>query len=146
MGYALIQLHGAITPEVIMGRKRLIRVVMIFAGFACADSLAFDDKTAHFGLSALFGAGAETVLHYRTDLESVDRVAVGTLLGSVPGLAKEIADSQQDGNEFSGSDLTADVAGAFFGAFLGNLLNSAIQIQVESDGGAQLSVVLGKQF
>ena len=146
MGYALIQAHGAITPEGTMGRKRLIRVVMIFAAFACADSLAFDDKTAHFGLSALFGAGAETVLHYRTDLESVHRVAVGTLLGSVPGLAKEIADSQQDGNEFSGSDLTADVAGAFFGAFLGNLLNSAIQIQVESDGGAQLSVVLGKQF
>ena len=146
MGYALIQPHGAITPEVIMGRKRLIRVVMMFAGLACADCLAVDDKTAHFGLSALFGAGAETVLHYRTDLESVDRVAVGTLLGSVPGLAKEIADSQQDGNEFSGSDLTADVAGAFFGAFLGNLLNSAIQIQVESDGGAQLSVVLGKQF
>jgi len=127
-----------------MGRKRLILVVMIFAAFASADSLAVDDKTAHFGLSALFGAGAETVLHYRTDLESVHRVAVGTLLGSVPGLAKEIADSQQDGNEFSGSDLTADVAGAFFGAFLSNLFNSAIQIQVESDGGAQLSVVLGK--
>ena len=69
MGYALIQPHGAITPEVIMGRKRLIRVVMMFAGLACANSLAFDDKTAHFGLSALFGAGAETVLHYRTNLE-----------------------------------------------------------------------------
>ena len=146
MGYALIQPHGAITPEVIMGRKRLIRVVMMFAGLACANSLAFDDKTAHFGLSALFGAGAETVLHYRTDLESVDRVAVGTLLGSVPGLAKEIADSQQDGNEFSGSDLTADVAGAFFGAFLSNLFNNAIQIRTESHEGAQLSVVFDKQF
>ena len=146
MGYALIQAHGAITPEVTMGRKRLILVVMIFAAFACADSLAVDDKTAHFGLSALFGAGAETVLHYRTDFEPVKRVALGTLLGSMPGLAKEIIDSQQDGNEFSGRDLTADVAGAFCGAFLSNLFNNAIQIRTESHEGAQLSVVFDKQF
>jgi len=119
---------------------------MVLVGFSCANSFAVDDKTAHFGLSALFGASAETVLHYRTGVETVERVALATLLGSVPGLAKEISDSQQDGNEFSGRDLAADVAGAFSGAFLSNLFNNAIQVRIESGDGKRLSVVLGKQF
>jgi uncharacterized protein YfiM (DUF2279 family) len=119
---------------------------MMLAGFPCANSFAFDDKTAHFGISALFGAGAETVLHYRTDFEDVERVALGTLLGSVPGLAKEIIDSQEDGNKFSGGDMAADVAGAFSGAFLSNLFNNAIQVRIESGDEQQLSVVFDKQF
>jgi uncharacterized protein YfiM (DUF2279 family) len=119
---------------------------MMLAAFPCANSFAFDDKTAHFGISALFGAGAETVLHYRTDFEDVERVALGTLLGSVPGLAKEIIDSQEDGNKFSGGDMAADVAGAFSGAFLSNLFNNAIQVRIESGDEQQLSVVFDKQF
>jgi uncharacterized protein YfiM (DUF2279 family) len=129
-----------------MARKLFICVVMMLAGFPCANSFAVDDKTAHFGLSALFGVGAETVLHYRTDFEDVERVALGTLLGSVPGLAKEIIDSQQDGNEFSGRDLTADVAGAFSGAFLSNLFNNAVQVRIAPGDGKRVSVVLDKQF
>jgi len=129
-----------------MGGKLFIRIAMMLAGFYCANSFAVDDKTAHFGLSAFFGAGAETVLHYRADVEDIERVALATLLGSMPGLAKEMIDSQQDGNEFSGRDLTADVAGAFSGAFLSNLFNNAIQVRIESGSGDQLSVVFGKQF
>jgi len=129
-----------------MGGKNFIRVVTMLVGFACANSFAVDDKTAHFGLSALFGAGAETVLHYRTEAEPVERVALATLLGSMPGLAKEIIDSQQDGNEFSGRDLAADVAGAFSGAFLSNLFNNTVQVRIESGNGKQFGVVLGKQF
>ena len=69
-----------------MSRKLFICFVMMLAGFSCANSFAVDDKAAHFGLSALFGAGAETFLNYRTDFEDVERVALGTLLGSAPGL------------------------------------------------------------
>jgi len=50
-----------------MGGKLFIRLMLMLAGFSCANSFAVDDKAAHFGLSALFGAGAETVLHYRTE-------------------------------------------------------------------------------
>lgn len=146
MSYALIQVYSTVTTELMMAGKLFVCVVMILAGFRCVNSFAVDDKTAHFGLSALFGAGAETVLHYKTDFEDVERVTLGTLLGSVPGLAKEIIDSRQDGNEFSGRDLTADVAGAFSGAFLSNLFNNAVQLRIESGDGKQLSVVLGKQF
>ena len=129
-----------------MSRKFVICLVMMLACFPCANSFAFDDKIAHFGLSALFGAGAETILHYRTDFEDVERVALGTLLGSVPGLAKEIIDSQEDGNEFSARDLTADVAGAFSGALLSNLFNNAIQVRIESGDEKQVSVVLDRKF
>jgi len=123
-----------------------ICVVMVLAGLPCANSFAFDDKTAHFGLSALFGAGAETFLHYRTDFENVETVALGTLLGSAPGLAKEIIDSQDDGNEFSGRDLAADVAGAFSGALLSNLFNNAIQVRIESGADQRVNVVFNKVF
>lgn len=132
--------------EVMASAKCFICVVMTLAAFSCSKSFAVDDKTAHFGLSALFGAGAESFLHYRTDFEEFERVALATLLGSAPGLAKEIIDSQQDGNNFSGRDLTADVAGAFSGAFLSNLFNNAIQVHIESADGKQLSVVFGKNF
>jgi len=129
-----------------MNRKLFICVVMMLSALPCANSFAVDDKTAHFGLSALFGAGAETILHYRTDFEDVERVALGTLLGSAPGMAKEIIDSQEDGNEFSGRDLTADVAGAFSGALLSNLFNNAIQVHIGSGDEKQLSVLLDMKF
>lgn len=105
-----------------------------------------DDKVAHFSLSALFGAGAETILHYNTDLKDVGRVAAGTVLGTLPGLAKEIADSQESDNEFSQGDMLANMAGAFSGALLGNLVNNAIQVRVETDGKKQVSFLLRGKF
>lgn len=119
---------------------------MVFAGLPCTNSSAVDDKTAHFGLSALFGAGAETYLHHNTEFDDVETVALGTLLGSAPGLAKEIIDSQEDGNEFSGRDLAADVAGAFSGALLSNLFNNAIRVHIESAADQQINLVFDKYF
>ena len=127
-------------------RRPLLSGLMMISFIACSSSYAVDDRTAHFGLSALFGAGAETVLHYNTDLKDVGRVAAGTVLGTLPGLAKEIADSQKSDNEFSQSDLVADVAGAFTGALLSNLVNNAIQVRVETDGEKQVSLLLTGTF
>ena len=127
-------------------RRPLLSGLMIISFIACSSSYAVDDRTLHFGLSALFGAGAETVLHYNTDLKDVGRVAAGTVLGTLPGLAKEIADGQKSDNEFSKSDLVADVAGAFTGALLSNLVNNAIQVRVETDGEKQLSFLLTGTF
>jgi uncharacterized protein YfiM (DUF2279 family) len=129
-----------------MGRKAITCLITLLVTLPGANTLAFDDKTAHFGISALFGAGAETVLHYRTDLEDVPRVAIATVLGSLPGLAKEIADSQEDGNEFSGRDLGADIAGAFTGALLSNLFNNAIQLRVEATDGKRINILFAKRL
>lgn len=129
-----------------MPKRLFICLVAVLFSLPYANSAAVDDKTAHFGLSALFGAGAETYLHYRSEFEDVEKVALGTLLGSVPGLAKEIIDSQEDGNEFSGRDLAADVAGAFSGALLSNLFNNAIQLRIESAARPQLHLVFNRNF
>ena len=129
-----------------MPTRLFMAMLMVLISLPSARSFALDDKAAHFGVSALFGAGAETFLHHRTDFNDVELVALGTLLGSLPGLGKEIFDSQQNGNEFSGRDLAADVAGAFSGALLSNLFNNAIEVRFESAAGRSINLVLGKHF
>ena len=129
-----------------MSTRRFIGILLVLSCLPYARSFAIDDKAAHFGISAVFGAGAETFLHYRTDFDDLELVALGTLLGSVPGLGKEIIDSQQNGNEFSGRDLAADVAGAFTGALLSNLFNNAIEVRIESDAGRSINLVFDKHF
>jgi hypothetical protein len=62
------------------------------------------------------------------------------------GPGKEIADSREDGNEFSGSDLGADIAGAFSGAFLSSLFNNAIQLRVEATDGKRVNILFAKRL
>ncbi len=129
-----------------MSTRLCTGILVVLTALPYARSFALDDKVAHIGVSAIFGAGAETFLHHRTDFDNVELVALGTLLGSVPGLGKEIFDSQQNGNEFSGRDLAADVAGAFSGALLSNLFNNAIEVRIESDARRSINLVLNKHF
>jgi VanZ family protein len=84
------------------------------------------DTALHVGISSLFGAAGETYFHYKTDLEAPGRVLLGTFVGSLPGLAKELTDSR-----FSGSDMAADVAGAFLGALVANFVNNRLKVNVE---------------
>lgn len=142
----MLEADNGLTRKTHGSRRLLLPGLMVISSLACSSSYAVDDKTLHFGLSALFGAGAETILHYNSDLHDVGRVAAGTALGTLPGLAKEIADSQESDNEFSQGDMVANVAGAFTGAFLGNLVNNAIQVRVETDGKRQVSLLLRGTF
>ena len=99
---------------------------------------AADDKVLHFVISGACGAGCETVLHYETKMETVSRVLLATAVGSLPGLAKEIKDSGEPGNEFGVGDMTADVLGALTGAFLSSRINDALEIRLQAGrkGGA----------
>jgi len=131
-----------LTPRYLTPRYKAVRVLknrifiwcillLIFISISNKDALAVSDKVKHFGVSSIFGAASETCLHYKTDLKTSERIILGTTLGSLPGLAKEIIDSTKKGNHFSGSDLAAGVAGAFFGAVVGNLVNSKIKIEID---------------
>ena len=91
---------------------------------------AANDKLKHMGVSALLGASIETYLHYKTNSEPTGRVILAATLGSIPGLAKEVIDSTKRKNHFSGSDIAADLTGAFLGALLANFINNAIQIRI----------------
>lgn len=97
-----------------------------------ASSLAYDDngEALHFGVSVILGGVSETCLHYETKLETLERVTYGTIIGSTPGLLKEIYDGSQSDNHFSGSDMAANVAGALVGSLAANYINNRIQVNV----------------
>ena len=62
----------------------------------CAGSLSASDSNSikHYGFSALFGYMGETILNknYKT-LDDVETISYGTVLGSLPGLVKELNDA-----------------------------------------------------
>ena len=107
-------------------------VFIIFISISSKNLCGADDKLEHFGFSSLFGAAGETYLHYKTDLNASRRIILGATLGTLPGFIKEIIDSTEKGNHFSGTDLAADVAGAFFGAIVANLFNNMIHVKVKT--------------
>jgi putative lipoprotein len=115
---------------------RFITVMVLILFLLSASSFAQDnnDKAKHFALSAAFGGISESILHYKTDLKPIPRIATGTLVGSIPGLIKEIHDGSQRNNEFSGSDMVANVAGAFTGSMMANFINGRIKVKIAARG------------
>ncbi|MCJ7581676.1 MAG: hypothetical protein MUP98_14215 [Candidatus Aminicenantes bacterium] len=114
-------------------KKRIIVfsvIVFICLAISPAPLPAKGDKIKHFGVSFLFGAAGESYLHYATELKGDSRVIFGTALGTLPGLFKEIVDSTEKDNRFSGGDFAADIFGSFCGAFLSNTVNNKIQMNV----------------
>ncbi len=98
-----------------------------------ATSFAASTDGLHFGLSTVFGAASESVLHYKTDINDAGRITLGTVIGSLPGLAKEVSDSTEDNDYFSGRQMAIDVAGAFVGAVIADLINNKIQMRIETN-------------
>ncbi len=78
---------------------------------SAADRWDGRDKAEHVAVSAVLGT--ITSLHFEDKW-----TAFGVAM--IPGVAKEIYDSQQKGNHFSGKDLTADALGAAFGVQFGH--------------------------
>jgi len=108
-----------------------IFILLIFLSISNNTVFSADNTLLHFGVSSVFGAAAESFLHYKTNLKTPGRIIMGTALGSIPGLVKELIDSTKKGNHFSGTDLAADIAGAFIGALVANIVNNKIQIKIK---------------
>jgi len=98
-----------------------------------AVSSASDNEALHFGLSTILGAAGETIIHHKTKMGTAARIGYGTVLGSLPGLAKEIIDSNEKDNHFSGKDMAANVAGAFVGSVIANWVNNKILVSVDME-------------
>ena len=108
--------------------------------------LAADDEVQHFGVSAICGAGIETYLHHKTELGTPGRMFLGTMLGSIHGLTKEIIDSSQEDNYFSESDMIADVVGALVGTVVSSVLNDVIRVRIERRKEKRISLSLVYNF
>jgi hypothetical protein len=117
-----------------MVRKYMVKIVAItILLFIPVSSFADDNFALHLGLSTIFGAASESYLHYKTNAGATERVVYGTILGSVPGFAKEIVDSTQGDNSFSGSQMAVNILGALAGSLIANAVNNKIQINIEQN-------------
>jgi len=83
---------------------------------AQADRWSGGDKALHVGVSAPFGVLGATLAG--RDGTTGERLLVGTLVGSLPGLAKEVADARRVGHDPSAKDMAANLIGAALGALL----------------------------
>ncbi|RQH07981.1 hypothetical protein [Paraburkholderia dinghuensis] len=77
-----------------------------------SDSWTGTDKLEHFAVSLPFGAFGGWITR-----DTDHPVVYGTMIGTVPGLAKEIYDGTCRGNGFSYKDLFADAVGALTDAW-----------------------------
>lgn len=91
----------------------LFSLILLLPVSAQADDWTGVDKNKHFAVSALLGTAAYAYTHDRTK-------AFG--LAMLPGLVKEIADSQQENNRFSGKDMVWNGLGAAVGVQVGHWL------------------------
>lgn len=98
----------------LLAANLLAALVMANPAQACtdkADRWLAGDKAAHFGVSVGLGMAASQVT---SDTLSAFGLAL------LPGVAKEIYDSQQSCNHFSWKDMAWDAVGAYVGVRAGN--------------------------
>jgi VanZ family protein len=81
---------------------------------AQSDGWTGTDKALHLGLSAPFGAFGATLAP--KDAGTGQRLLYGTVLGALPGLAKELSDRARPGATASAKDMAFNVLGAALGA------------------------------
>ena len=90
---------------------RALIVLLAAPAIACADEWTGPDKQKHFAVS--FAAGV-----IASGLTDEKWKAVGIAL--LPGLIKEVHDSRQPGNQFSGKDMVWNALGAYAGVHTGH--------------------------
>lgn len=87
---------------------------------------ADSNSVKHFGFSAIFGVASETILHKNyQQFDDIEKISYATVIGSLPGLAKELTD-----DKFSGEDMTFNFLGALSGAIFSNYLNNNTSVFV----------------
>lgn len=120
--------------------KKLITLFALFAStssFACGDfrnakndSWGGNDKAKHFAVSVPFGALGSYLAR-----DTSHPVLYGTLIGSVPGLIKELSDGcKSNGSGFSTRDMTYNILGSLLGASLGNYTFNYYRTPTGSNG------------
>ena len=104
---------------------KLKKIVLATCILGIVGANAADSNSAkHYGFSAVFGFTSETLIHKNfTSLNDIERVSYATILGSTPGLIKELTD-----DKFSNEDMAFNIAGTLTGALLSNYLNNNTSI------------------
>jgi uncharacterized protein YfiM (DUF2279 family) len=88
------------------------------SAFAQSDSWTGQDKLKHFGVSAPMGLLGATFAG--PNASTYERVLYGALIGSLPGVFKELTDLRTPGSSPSLKDMSFNIAGAAIGALMGD--------------------------
>ncbi len=123
---------------------KLRNSLLLVALTAFINLHAEDSNSAkHYGISAAFGFASETVIHkYYSELNDFEKISYATVVGTLPGLAKEFND-----DKFSNEDLAFDALGALTGEVLANYLNNNTSIFVShSEENKSTKVMLAHNF
>lgn len=94
---------------------RFLAIILLALSFQAHSFEVERDKLMHFGVSAALGATSTYIVR-----DTERPIIYGTALALLPGLAKELRDSHEVGNSFSGRDMGANLAGALLGATISN--------------------------
>jgi putative lipoprotein len=109
--------HLPVTRAIMRGAVAAALVGMLAVpALAQSDAWTSPDKALHAGFSASFGMIGASLAGGAGS--AGERVLYGTMLGSLPGLAKELADAQRPGGDASYRDMVFNVVGAALGALL----------------------------
>lgn len=109
----------------------MIKKIFILAVTASSTMLNATDSNSikHYGYSAAFGFASETFIHKNyIYLDDIEKISYATILGTTPGLIKELSDKK-----FSKEDLAYDFFGALSGAVLSNYINNNSTIFISHD-------------
>lgn len=104
---------------------KLIKTLIAISILSTISLNAADSNSIkHFGFSAIFGLTSETILHKNyQQFDDIETISYATVIGSLPGLAKELTD-----DKFSNEDMVFNVLGALSGAVFSNYLNNNTSI------------------
>ena len=101
-----------------------------------------EDKGMHLAVSGALGAGVYTTLWLAGDDPRPLRLVLSASLALLPGLAKEIYDSGQQGNFFSGKDMLWNTVGVAAGVGLA-LGMELLVIRLRGSPASRVSLHLG---
>lgn len=114
--------------------------IILYTVLSPEHILAQSDKRKHFWISTIFGATSETFLYYETGLKIPKSIFIGTVIGTLPGIAKELIDSSKEDNYFDNNDLSADIIGAFTGVLFSAIFRNNILMINKDDKQIKFSI------
>ena len=121
-------------------KKALVILMLIIATNANASWLEKDDIN-HLSIS--FGLGLMSNQILPDSMSPFERIAYGAIIGTIPGLLKEILDiNHLNKPGFSRRDLLMDVLGSVAGSFVGE----KVRIYVKTDPVNQVFIAYSSKF
>jgi VanZ family protein len=112
------------------GKIAALMIPVLIMLLPCSSFAADDNFGEHFSYSVLFGTIGETCVHTRENFNAPMKILTGTVIGTFPGLVKEIGDSTSKNNHFSVEQLMYDMMGSAVGSVIAYNFHNRTKVAV----------------